>query len=410
MKKILTLILVFSLCISCFAAVFADENTLTAKLEVSSENVLVGDVITVNVALSGNTEKKLTAYDLAVFYNSSVVEYVAEEPIMIASELEQAGMSAIYTKADDSIIRFAAAFTPDTLDRKPAETKETSVICTLKFKAIADGDAKIRFAKESVTPKFSASLPEGMLVFIDNSTNESDVILEDTSVIVGEGVSVKMITEIVGTDKIIVPVGTSAEDVLKKLPEKVTVKLDDGSKADVKTNWSAGSLVSGYDADTTGEYFFTGNIDDSVEYCNYNKLFSVASVVVGDKDVEKSTEIVMIIGSKTPEVNGKTVETDVPAQIIDGRTFTPSRFVAEALGADVDWDNETKTVTVTNGITNIKLTIDSNIAVVNGIESKIDVPAQIVDGRTLTPSRFIAEALGADVGWDDETKTVKITA
>ena len=159
---------------------------------------------------------------------------------------------------------------------------------------------------------------------------------------------------------------------------------------------------------------FTGNITDSGEYDNYNKLFSLATVVVGDgKDDENSasdekTEIVMVIGSDSPTVNGETVKIDVPAQILDGRTMTPSRFVAEMLGADVDWDDETKTVTITKGEKVIKLVIDSNIALVDGEEVEIDVPATIIDGRTLTPSRFVAEMLGADVDWDDETKTVTI--
>ena len=116
----------------------------------------------------------------------------------------------------------------------------------------------------------------------------------------------------------------------------------------------------------------------------------------------------MVIGSDSPTVNGETVKIDVPAQILDGRTMTPSRFVAEMLGADVDWDDETKTVTITKGEKVIKLVIDSNIALVDGEEVEIDVPATIIDGRTLTPSRFVAEMLGADVDWDDETKTVTI--
>ncbi|MDY6313788.1 MAG: stalk domain-containing protein [Clostridia bacterium] len=408
MKKILAFVLAMALCLSCFT-VFAEGEGMTIKLEASAEKVAVGDTVTVNIILDGNTSKVLNAYDVGIFYNASVLEYNASSPIAVDKVLEDAGISSIYTKVDDSVIRFAAAFTPDTLDKSPAKVEEKTVLCTLSFKAIAEGDAKLGFAIEGSAPKFSPSLPEGVMVFTDNNTEEASVTAENANVLVGEGKSVKMITEIVGIDKITVPVGTSVDEVIAKLPTDVTVKLDDGTTGTVKMTWTAGSLVSGFDGNTPGEYFFTGNITDAGEYENYNKLFSMATVVVGDGSISSDkTEIIMVIGSDAPTVNGKEVKIDVPAQILDGRTMTPSRFVAESLGADVDWDDATKTVTVTNGTKTIKLVIDSNIATIDGEEVEIDVPATIIDGRTLTPSRFVAEALGADVDWDDATKTVKV--
>ena len=88
--------------------------------------------------------------------------------------------------------------------------------------------------------------------------------------------------------------------------------------------------------------------------------------------------------------------------------MTPARFVAEALGAKVEWDDATKTVTITKDDYKIVLVIDSKIAEINGEQVEIDVPATIIDDRTLTPARLVAEALGAEVSWDDATKTVTI--
>lgn len=408
MKKLLAFVLAMALCLSCFT-VFAEGEGMTVKLEASAENVAVGDTVTVNVTLNGNTAKELRSYQIAVFYNASVLEYDAADPINLDSALKEAGMGTIYRNAADSVITYAAGFTPDTMDQSPAIVEENVTLCTLKFKAIAEGDAKLSFAVKDGTAKYDASFPDGALVFTDNLTTEASAVMENANVLVGEGKSAKLITEIIGVDKITVPVGTSAEEVIAKLPTDVSVKLDDGTTGTVKMEWTAGSLISSYDGNTAGEYYFTGNITDAGEYENYNKLFSMATVVVGDENESSDkTEIIMVIGSDTPTVNGEEVKIDVPAQILDGRTMTPSRFVAESLGADVDWDDATKTVTVSNGTTTIKLVIDSNIAIVNGEEVEIDVPATIIDGRTLTPSRFVAEALGADVDWDDATKTVKV--
>ena len=56
----------------------------------------------------------------------------------------------------------------------------------------------------------------------------------------------------------------------------------------------------------------------------------------------------------------------------------------------------------------IVLTIDSDVALVNGKEVKLDVPAKIENNRTLVPIRFVAEALNCEVIWDEETRKVGI--
>ena len=84
----------------------------------------------------------------------------------------------------------------------------------------------------------------------------------------------------------------------------------------------------------------------------------------------------------------------------------PARFVAEALGAKVLWDSNTRTVSII-GEKAIAITIGSDTAYVNGVVVKLDSPAFIADDRTYLPLRFIAENLGADVEWlADELKIV----
>lgn len=112
-------------------------------------------------------------------------------------------------------------------------------------------------------------------------------------------------------------------------------------------------------------------------------------------------------------VEGKAVETDQPAVIVDGRTMVPVRVVAETLGSTVDWDAETKTVTFTQGIMTASMVVGDTkltVAVDNVVsDMAVDVPASIINSRTMVPIRFLSETFGYGVEWDAETKTVNVT-
>lgn len=108
-------------------------------------------------------------------------------------------------------------------------------------------------------------------------------------------------------------------------------------------------------------------------------------------------------------LDGKELVFDVPPQIIEGRTLLPLRAIFEALGLEVGWDNETRTITGISEGKEIILKLDSKEAKVNGINKTLDVPAKAINGRTLVPVRFIAESLEMNVVWNQESKTVKIS-
>lgn len=107
-------------------------------------------------------------------------------------------------------------------------------------------------------------------------------------------------------------------------------------------------------------------------------------------------------------LDGRTITFDVQPQIINDRTMVPLRAIFEALGASVDWNSKTKTVTSQKGSTKIELTINSNIMYVNNTKVTIDAPACIIDDRTLVPLRAISEAYSIEVNWDGNNKTVKM--
>ena len=111
-------------------------------------------------------------------------------------------------------------------------------------------------------------------------------------------------------------------------------------------------------------------------------------------------------------INGVEQKYDVMPVIINGRTLVPMRGIYEALGAEITWIDATKTVVGARDNKHIKLRINSDAVYVDGVEQekKLDVPAQIINSRTMVPVRFIAESFGETVNWNADTKTVEITS
>ena len=107
--------------------------------------------------------------------------------------------------------------------------------------------------------------------------------------------------------------------------------------------------------------------------------------------------------------NGSALTFDQPPIVENGRTLVPLRAIFEGLDADVEWDQSTQTVTAVRGGIKITLQNGSNILTRNSEQITLDVPPQIVGGRSLVPLRAIAESFGAEVDWNANTRTVTIT-
>ena len=112
--------------------------------------------------------------------------------------------------------------------------------------------------------------------------------------------------------------------------------------------------------------------------------------------------IKMQINSNRFWVNGVANEEDVAPIILNDRTLVPIRFITEALDGKVDWNPETKEITLTIDDREIKMTVDKTL-------ERYNVASVIIGDRTYVPVRFVADELGAETMWEDETKTVTIT-
>lgn len=111
----------------------------------------------------------------------------------------------------------------------------------------------------------------------------------------------------------------------------------------------------------------------------------------------------------TVYVESERLHLEDPPIIKDGRTLAPMRHFFAALGATVTWDSNTITAIGKRGTTEVKITIGSARPTINGQAAVIDVPAQIVNGRTYIPLRFVGEALGDNVVWSGATRTITVT-
>ena len=108
-------------------------------------------------------------------------------------------------------------------------------------------------------------------------------------------------------------------------------------------------------------------------------------------------------------VNGKKVTgLDVPPVIINSRTMVPARAIFEEMGAEVNWNADTKEVYIVKDNDLVVLKIDSDTGHTNGLDFKMDTPAKIINDRTMIPVRAASEALGCTVGWDDATRLISI--
>jgi branched-chain amino acid transport system substrate-binding protein len=125
---------------------------------------------------------------------------------------------------------------------------------------------------------------------------------------------------------------------------------------------------------------------------------------------QKQMFLTLVVGINQYILNGMQLTMDVPPEIVNGRTFVPIRLIAETFGADVNWDGTTRTVTIKSDSATIILKISSTDAIVNGKTNKLDAAPFIKNGRTMVPIRLISESLGLSVYWEPQKKLVYISA
>ena len=122
-------------------------------------------------------------------------------------------------------------------------------------------------------------------------------------------------------------------------------------------------------------------------------------------------------------LNDKILGFDQPPVTENDRTLVPMRFLFEQMGAEVTWDDATQTATATVPVTteeeiqtfglaeekSVTFSVDNTTATVNGSTATMDVPARLINDKTMVPLRFLSENLGFDVSWDEASRTAIVT-
>ncbi|MDF2715878.1 MAG: copper amine oxidase N-terminal protein [Paenibacillus sp.] len=138
------------------------------------------------------------------------------------------------------------------------------------------------------------------------------------------------------------------------------------------------------------------------------RIFALITIVV------LSVALCVPVNAADNEPRAVAVEVDggklaAGAYMVDGRTMVPLRAIFERLNATVEWDDVTKSVTATKNTTTVWLAIGQTDAKIGDKPATLDVPPMLINGNTFVPLRFVSEALGAQVSFDGDTSTAKVT-
>ena len=179
-------------------------------------------------------------------------------------------------------------------------------------------------------------------------------------------------------------------------------------------NWESGTIDAFYwVCPNTASKMITINNPTVLKASDNVKAYPEFATIAANFDtiagLSAGVELKMTLGKTTYTLNGEQKTMDVAPIIRNSRTMLPVRYVAEALGAEIGWDGATSTATLKTADTEIKITVGAAEAIVNGQAVKLDSPAVIVSDRSFMPVRFVAETLGGTVAWDGATSTATIT-
>lgn len=255
-------------------------------------------------------------------------------------------------------------------------------------------------------------------VIADSDVDSVEINLGDTTVAIDD----KTIAEIAKADAKNIEIGVDKDVKLNDKQSEAVKGLENAETitatitADDKAVVGNATVTAPYEWDEKG-VILAGTVDAEGKITNVPVSFKKGeinvtapageTVVVWTVPAEKA--FVLTIDEKDADVFGEKATNDVAPKIVKDRTMLPARFVAEKLGATVEWNEEKQEVTIKSDDVTIVITIGAEKALVNDKEVELDSPAFIENDRTYTPIRFISENLGATVNWNGATEQVVIT-
>ncbi len=301
-----------------------------------------------------------------------------------------------YLGSPTATIAVSRDVTPPSLVVDPVKTPTNSKTQTLTGVAEPGSTVLVNGKKATVGPDGKWSID----VELSEGDNVFSIIVKDAAGnTTQQSITVKLDTT--PPDILVEPF----ESVLEGTEYTIVGRVEPGSKV-----W-----VNGTEAEVVNDFFrITIPLKEAPSFTPVNITAEDAAGNKAEHETMRIENVGMLnmklwIGAPDMEVNGETKTLDVPAQIVSGRTMVPLRAVADGFNAETEWVAATKTVVVKYGDLTIELPVGNSTATINGVAVELEVPAQILDGRTMVPFRFIAEAFEAEVAWlgDERAVTVK---
>lgn len=144
-------------------------------------------------------------------------------------------------------------------------------------------------------------------------------------------------------------------------------------------------------------------VGDEILIEDYRKFYTCPKEEIFSQLREKLTSNPVYV-----KFNGNILGFETPPVIENDSTLVPMRFLFEQMGADVEWNGAMQTATATLDNKAVTFTIDDTNAEVNNIPATMEVPARLINGKTMVPLRFLSENMGYTVDWDADSRTAII--
>lgn len=162
-----------------------------------------------------------------------------------------------------------------------------------------------------------------------------------------------------------------------------------------------------------GKYGIIDKEGNEITECKYDSITRIGNsytlTLNGEKEALKLNELYNNTGEIKIKVNGIQLKSHNSPVVIDNSVLLPLRDITEALDANLEWNNETKTAVITNNNKTVSISAGSNEILVNNKPVQLSTPAQIINNITYIPVRGISTALDCKVNWDNNNKIVSIT-
>jgi hypothetical protein len=179
--------------------------------------------------------------------------------------------------------------------------------------------------------------------------------------------------------------------IIKSKPEDAKVSATTANDSELE---NTGKLTMAFCCDKPG----TVEVQTFIRVKNSAKYYTgIHTIQVIDAKKADSKIVILSIGSRQMIVNDDVVQFDVAPEIQHDRTYVPLRALSDIFAAQCSYDSATQQITITKDDLVVVMTVGAEVYTLNGVEQALDAPAYLVNGRTMVPVRFIAEAFGSVV-------------